>query len=336
MKKTNFIILLFLLIIPFAGRSQDPQLSQFYSIPTYLGPSFAGATDGSRVVLNFRDQWPGMDRAFVTYALSYDRNLPKFKSGVGFLALRDQAGETRFSKNYIAAQYAYQIKINHSWVFRPGLTFYYLRTDFDVQALRFGHQINTETGDISDFKKAGLLHHARNNFDFTASVLFYHPYVWFGLTVDHLIRPNESLTEQKSIIPLKFTNFGGYKLDFNRDKVGRRNERSVTIAYFYKRQNQFNQFDIGAYWTREPLTLGLWYRGLPIQKPDLNVKAINHDAIIFLAGVRVQNIQISYNYDITISKIYVNSHGAHEISLIYLIPYKEPKRKILPVPCPWY
>lgn len=335
-KIKNILIIYLLFAFQLLLKAQDLQLSQFYSLQTYLGPSFAGATDGSRAVINFRDQWPGMNRAFITYALSYDRNFPKFKSGAGFLAISDRSGEIKLSRTLIGLQYCYQIKINHRWVFRPGLTFYYLRTDFDMEEITFGHQINTTTGEITGFSRPGLLKDAKNSFDFTSSVLLYHSNYWIGLTLDHLVRPNESLSQQKSIIPLKITTYGGYKYDFNQDKIGRPKERSVTIAYFYKKQNKFKQFDIGGYWTREPLTFGLWYRGIPIQKNIENYDAINHDAIIFLAGLKLEQFQFSYNYDITISKMYTNSHGAHEISIIYLMPYKEPKRRIKPLPCPWF
>ena len=87
LKNILFFCFILLFILPELIYAQDTQLSQFYSIPTYLGPSFAGATDGTRSVLNFRDQWPGMKSAYITYSLSIDRNLPKFKSGVGFLLL---------------------------------------------------------------------------------------------------------------------------------------------------------------------------------------------------------------------------------------------------------
>lgn len=337
-KSILLVVLMFfaLLFIFTKTKAQDPQLSQFYSVPTYLGPSFAGATNGSRAVLNFRDQWPGMNNAYVTYALSYDRNLPKFKSGVGFIALRDQAGEIEFSRNYLGLQYAYEVKLGNLWVLRPGLTFYYLRTNYDITEVRFGHQINTLTGEQTSFTKHGLLDQNQNNFDFSSSVLLYANDYWFGLTVDHIARPNASMSEQKSIIPIKFTNYGGYKFNFNKDRVGRHKERSITAAYFYKKQGTFDQFDVGGYWTREPLNLGLWYRGLPLKNKNVDEKAINHDAIIFLFGIKYYQFQFSYNYDITISKMYTNSHGAHEISIIYLIPYKEPKRRIEPLPCPWF
>ena len=57
--KMKYIKLMVILaFVVSAGKTQDPQFPQFYSSPLYLAPSFAGATDGGRVILNYRDQWP--------------------------------------------------------------------------------------------------------------------------------------------------------------------------------------------------------------------------------------------------------------------------------------
>lgn len=49
--------------------AQDPHFTQFYAAPTYLSPAFAGTTIQSRFVLQFRDQWPAIPGAFVSYNL---------------------------------------------------------------------------------------------------------------------------------------------------------------------------------------------------------------------------------------------------------------------------
>ena len=48
--------------------AQDPAFSQFYANPLYLNPAFAGATPKGcpRANLNYRDQWPGIGRTYVT------------------------------------------------------------------------------------------------------------------------------------------------------------------------------------------------------------------------------------------------------------------------------
>ena len=43
--------------------AQDAHFSQFYANPLYLSPSLAGATDGARIILNYRNQWPAITKA---------------------------------------------------------------------------------------------------------------------------------------------------------------------------------------------------------------------------------------------------------------------------------
>jgi hypothetical protein len=61
--------------------AQDPHFSQFYSNPLYLATSFAGSSLGSRVVLNYRDQWPSVPGTYITSSFSFDHYFPKIKSG---------------------------------------------------------------------------------------------------------------------------------------------------------------------------------------------------------------------------------------------------------------
>ena len=53
--------------------SQDPEFSQFYANPLFLNPALAGSTICPRAIANFRDQWPSVGGAFVTYNASYDQ-----------------------------------------------------------------------------------------------------------------------------------------------------------------------------------------------------------------------------------------------------------------------
>ena len=78
-------LLYVILIILMAGivHAQDPQFTQIYATPLYTCPAFAGSTSGSRLVMNFRDQWPAIPGDFVTCAASYDQYVPQVNSGIG-------------------------------------------------------------------------------------------------------------------------------------------------------------------------------------------------------------------------------------------------------------
>ena len=54
--------------------AQDPQFTQFYANPLYLNPAFAGSTRCPRVGLNYRNQWPSLNKAYITESASYDQH----------------------------------------------------------------------------------------------------------------------------------------------------------------------------------------------------------------------------------------------------------------------
>ena len=77
MKKLIYIIGLLLIFVT-KLHGADPQFTQFYSVPLYLGPSFAGATQQHRVSATYRLQWAGIPGAFSTYAIAYDQSFAKY------------------------------------------------------------------------------------------------------------------------------------------------------------------------------------------------------------------------------------------------------------------
>ena len=91
----SFIALTFIMVILFNDQSnaQDPEFSQFYANPLYLNPALAGAEICPRAVINYRNQWPGLAKSFVTYNASYDQYFQKLHGAVGILVNMDNAGE---------------------------------------------------------------------------------------------------------------------------------------------------------------------------------------------------------------------------------------------------
>ncbi|MEP7168941.1 MAG: type IX secretion system membrane protein PorP/SprF, partial [Bacteroidota bacterium] len=59
-----------LILISMSGLclAQDPAFTQFYASPIYLNPAFAGSSRCPRLSLNYRNQWPGFDKTYITYS----------------------------------------------------------------------------------------------------------------------------------------------------------------------------------------------------------------------------------------------------------------------------
>jgi len=146
---------------------------------------------------------------------------------------------------------------------------------------------------------------------------------WAGFSVDHLLRPNQSFYNDVNYrMKMKLSVFGGAKIYLKSQKNKRvrydREGENVTFALNYQYWDIFDQLDIGAYWTHDPLILGAWFRGIPIvDKQTKTFKKV--DAIIVLLGVKVTpNLKIGYSYDMTVIRnLFSHTGGAHEVSLVY-------------------
>jgi type IX secretion system PorP/SprF family membrane protein len=152
--------------------------------------------------------------------------------------------------------------------------------------------------------------------------------------LDHIFNPNQSLVEGTAHVPIKFRLYGGRKFIVSNAK--KYNEESIKVAFSYKAQEKADQIDLGAYWSKGPFMFGLWYRGIPGIK-NYDGDHINNDAIILLVGYKFKDLTFGYSYDITISGIFANTMGAHELSLIYEFNQNRKvrrKRNYVIIPCP--
>jgi len=300
---------------------QSPQFSQFYANQVYLNPAFTGNTQVNRLAGNYRNQWAGLPKAFVSYSIAYDHNFAMINSGLGLMAIRDQAGVGGLSYTNFSALYSYKFALRENLMASAGISYGVSIRAADASSYVFGDEFITggaTTADINERKVYG---------DFGAGFLVYNSKLWGGLSVAHLNRPNESLVaNQKSRVPMLWTFHGGYTFVLSETKSGVI-EKSLIVAANYKSSAKFDQIDLGVYYNPKRVILGLWYRGLPLLKKNEGGGYVN-DAIIVLFGLKWEHYRIGYSYDITSSKLEVsNSYGSHEISMTYEWPTKTGKKK---------
>ncbi len=325
--------ILLILVLSATCYAQDPQLTQFYAAPLYLAPSFAGSTEGSRVVLNYRNQWPLVKSAYQTYAMSYDHYFASKKSGVGVLFVKDVAGTGELSTTNFGLQYSFDLTVTPKWHLRPGIQIQVTQRTIDFEKLVFFEQL-TFVGTIPNNSEANTMEHTAY-LNFAASILGYSRTEWFGVNFDHINRPNQSLRNYESTVPMTYKVFGGKKISI-KGKIGSYKEESLTMALNYKAQKEFDQLDLGVYWYKSSVVVGVWYRGIPLLKayePGYG----NNDAIMLLAGYQLEDLKIGYSYDLTVSKLVSSTGGSHEISIIFEFlqdqKLKKRRRKVM-VPCP--
>jgi type IX secretion system PorP/SprF family membrane protein len=333
MKKILFSLLS---ITSFLVSGQDPQFSQYYSSPLYLNPAFSGTTNDHRFIANYRNQWPNIARGFQTYAFSYDYNLNQYNSGVGFLMTTDKAGTAGLKSTQLNLQYSYKIHVSKKWVLASGLNFGYAFRSIDYTKLIFRDQLqfdasgNTPTDDPAAYNLTTTRY-----FDFGTGLLAYNKTFWFGLSATHLNQPNHSMTGDETTLPIKTTIHGGVRIPLSGRSFARDHVTVFSPSFVYKRQGRFDQLDLGADFLYDPISIGFWYRGIPIKQ---NTKDnISQDAIVVILGFHFQKIEMGYSYDFTVSELGPSSGGTHEVSLKYkmaIVTGSRHKHKERFIPCP--
>jgi type IX secretion system PorP/SprF family membrane protein len=302
--------------------AQDFHFTQFYANKLYLSPSFAGATAQNRFIASYRNQWPAVN-GFVTYAASFDHYFTNFNSGLGFLMMRDVAGDGNLGITNLGIYYSYDFSLNQSVHVRPGVSLSYRQHSIDESKLHYSSQVT------ADGISPPTTSYSRERIgapDAGVSSIIYSKNWWLGATFDHLMRPNMSLMGEVDKLPLKMSFFGGATI-IRRGRLLNPVDETVSLAFNCQKMATSLQTDIGLYWAKIPLTFGLWYRGIPYLNSDRG------DMLAVLVGFRTNHFGISYSYDFTISNLVNMTSGAHEISLSYEF-YKKLKRKIRAIPCP--
>ena len=310
-------------------RAQDPQFHHFYNNALLYNPAYTGNTDFGRFSLGYRNQWPGVGKAFTSYTASYDHFMENVNSGIGFQIVHDKAGSGGLRFTNFNGLFSHQLRLSRKLGLMMGVKAGYVSRAVNAADFVFADQI---IRDGAPTVESGI-NESVNYLDLGTGVVFYHmEKFWLGLSFNHINQPNQSLMDGESILPIRSSVQAGWNFDVNKNFAGRTNA-TLTLAALYKAQQKWDQLDIGMYYKTSPLILGLWYRGVPIK--DNEVKYPNQDAVIVMAGIEYKQFSFAYSYDITISKLAGNTGGAHEISMIIeLNKSNRRSARYYRIPCP--
>lgn len=324
--------------------AQDPQYSQYYAAPLFLNPAFAGSELATRIGVNYRTQWPGLDANFNTFSAYIDSYLEDYNVGVGFLATNDVEGAAGLHSTSLSGMVSYELRVADGAYFRPGFQATYMRRDIGFyENLIFANQINPNNpfGPILPGTELAGFGEPVNLLSLSLGGLFFTEDFWVGFTGHHINQPNQSFVRDGiSNLPMKYSFHAGYRISLGqgpmkRDFTHTYRERYFTPTVNFKKQGPFEQLDVGAYFYMEPVLFGLWYRGLPYKPVE---QQNNRDALVMMVGFNLPTgLNIGYSFDYTVSQLGIQSGGAHEISVSYVFPPKNPgaplKRSTI-LPCP--
>ena len=307
-------------------KAQDPAFSQFYANPLYLNPAFAGATDGGcpRANLNYRDQWPGVGRTYVTTSASWDQHIQAIGGGLGVLVSQDRAGAGNLNTSHASLLYSYRLKINNTFAMKAGFEASYRMIQLDWTDLTFGDMIDPQYGFIYPTNEDIVNNPTSKNFpDFSTGLIAYSENLFFGFAAHHLTQPSQGFISE-SQLPTKLTFHAGGSFPVSRYK---NSITTISPNFLYQKQQDFQQFNYGIYLNRGPVVGGLWARN------SLN----NFDSFILMLGLVQDSFKFGYSYDITVSNLKnSNTLGAHELSFTLFMPCRSKSKSFNTISCPQF
>ena len=312
------------LFITNTAHAQDPAFSQFYANPLYLNPAFAGTNECPRVSLNYRDQWPGIGRTYITTSASYDKHISSIGGGLGIMVAQDRAGAGNLKTNHFALQYSYRLKVNNQFAVKAGFEASYRMIQLDWSDLTFGDMIHPQDGFVYPTQEDIANNATSKGFpDFSAGLLGYSENLFLGFAVHHLTMPDQGFISE-SQLPSRITVHAGGNLVINRFS---HNAITISPNFLYQKQSEFQQFNYGIYAKKGPIVGGLWARN----------SLTNFDSFILMIGVIQEAFKFGYSYDITLSDLKLsNTLGAHELSFTIFMPCKTKSKSFSTINCPQF
>lgn len=306
-------------------RGQDPVFSQFMFNQLYFNPAFVGNTQYPRFVSGYRNQWPGIGNAYVTYYASFDRYFDLVKGGLGLGMSRDVQGDNVFSKTSFDFMYSFPVEFSSN-----------LAANFGLQASVVQKKINGSSlsfGDQSPFQNPApapeyIANQSKSYPDFSAGASFlYKEQYQFNFSVNHLNKPNEmtgSFYTYPSPMRINIQVLAQYPSKKTNRDAQRIIFRPGLMAQVQKTNNFFGW---GSNVLFSTFTGGLWFR---------NDASMTLNTFTLLAGYSQSGYSFYYSYDCWLPKNYqhVKNYGAHEVTFIYLFQYNDPRKKMKTVKCP--
>lgn len=298
-------------------RAQDPIFTQYFLIPESLNPGFSGFMETTYTGIIHREQWPDLDLKIDTDYAFVNTWSENMNSGLGISILNQRENITNYNFSQINANYAYRVRINDDWYFRPALEAGFGFKSFAFQNLLLEDQINIRTGRINTSSIDPLLRNDKVSFfDISAGMVFNTEDLWIGLSMKHLNKPNISFSTDGNV-PLDtfFSLSTGYEFLLANyvDVIFFPYATKMFVTSNYMQQGRYNRLDIGTSILFEKMFFGATAVTNPA-KNGINSHLLT--SVNLFTGLQYDHLRFGFSYDLNTSKI-GKTGGIYELSLTY-------------------
>jgi len=307
-----FTFIFYILSFFITLKAQDPFFSQYFLNLVNTNPATVGSSNERRVSLQYRNQWPSLGNAFITYQGSYDQYIKSIHSGIGLNIMRDNIGGGTLTSTNVDLIYSYRTKIRSGFTIQYGLqaSFLFRSLNVDNLPVAFNDKLTSSQTSQPDLS-IGFLGMSRNS--------------EIGLSINHLntgvVKFNVGFIND----PIKFSVFYSRRIKiYDSDKV-QENGFLLIPSFNVNLQGQSIMLNYGAGIEKSNIFAGMWIRN--------NLIPVQFSTLIFSVGYLFDNLRLGYSYDYSLLSLnnVTPITGAHEVSLILIIPTDPHSKRYGPV-----
>lgn len=310
--------------------AQDARYSQFYASPLTLNPAFTGLNSARyRVSTLFRSQGTSLSSPFTTYSSNYDMNFGKRAFareyfGVGFSVLNDFLGGGAIVNNQFTASGAFHKILSRRHLLSGGLQLGVSSMSIrNYQDLTMPDNHNGYAYTQGFNNDPNLRVNGKPMFDANIGILHLGKIgrnnIFSGISIYHLVPMKSGLHNVSTNNYRRFTVHGGYKYKILE-------VYKLTPHFIFNSQGPSSELNIGLNFencipdSKNPdavFSFGTYFRINGGPNDGLTGGAAN--ALIFIAGMSIQDFNMGISYDANMSDISAisNSLYAWELTLSY-------------------
>lgn len=301
--------------------AQDALFSQFYAAPLYLNPALAGKSDCGELRLAYRNHYPALSQAFVTYRAAYEQPFGQGRNVIAATLMNDVQGSGALSSLSGGLTYGFRFQLSRKAFLKTALQAEYVERHLNWEQLIFPDMIPATgnellpTGEMpADFSERLI--------DFNAGLLFHTENYYVGVGVHHLMGGQLLSDAHPGTLPPRYSLHFGADVPLSGAPGSPVFSPNAIVQY---QETAFAHY--GFYLKTSYFSFGI------LTRHDFN---LTFDAIIFGVGFQYQQIKIAYSYDWPILSAKKQTFGAHEISFGMNFACNNQKGKRQAVPCPAY
>lgn len=285
---------------------QYPFMTQYRGHLYVFNPAFSGTKRWIDARAFYRQQWMGFSGSPVTAALSFNIRYFKGKLGSGFMVFNDKIGP--FVNSYFSGNAAYHIKMSDTEL-SFGFALAYTVFGINPSLISLRHTLDAAVDVSSSLVRQKKL-------EGTFGVLYYNDRFFLSLSMLQLFGADYKFT---------YSNPGFFKGNYT-------NENQIILGAGYNFGENPDFVFENTFWVMSgkamPLFLDYSLR-LHIRKTLITGFSIRPgNAFAFHIGLNVMDkVQITYSYDLLLSKLKTAQQGSHEINLVFSIDKAETNYK---------